>query len=211
ADVEHARPERHRDAEPGEDERYGEDHGLRQQPTRPGEGLGPVYKERPAEQGVVGGGDGVPRGGEHVPGPCEEVAGRLLHPGVGAGDEDGAEHERDDDGEQGDEPAAGQDVTHDLCGAAGRPLRGDLLLRGRGLGDDVARVLLLVPDLLLAHGASSLMSSAAARAVRCSADWTRASSSGTPAIMRPRTSRSVSPGTTPTTRPRYITAIRSAS
>src|SRR5690606_39906498 len=110
--------------------------------------------------------------------------------------------------------AAGQDVTHDLCGAAGRPLRGDLLLRGRGvlgLGDDVARVVLAAPDLVLAHGLSSLMSSAAARAVRCSADWTRASSSGTPAIMRPRTSRSVSPGTMPTMPPRYMTASRSAS
>ena len=51
------------------------------------------------------------------------------------------------------------------------------------------------------------------RPARCGArpPARRASSCGTPAIIRPSTSRSVSPGTMPTIRPRYITAIRSAS
>ena len=63
------------------------------------------------------------------------------------------------------------------------------------------------------HGCSSSEASKAAS----SSAWVvtdalaRASSVGTPAIIRPSTSREVSGGTMPTIRPRYITAIRSAS
>src|SRR5690606_13163279 len=95
----------------------------------------------------------------------------------------------DEDRENRDEPTGAEDLTQD---AVGRGRRGVVALHcGHLLGLDRLGHLALGRDLLLvAHAAAPVVS---------------------PAIMRPRTSRGVSPGTIPTMPPRYMTAMRSAS
>src|SRR5699024_10989977 len=116
---------------------------------------------------------------------------------VGGNDEDSGDDQRPHDGEEGDEPARAQHLLQQV--RARRFLDAVAVLFRRGGFTHVG--------FFLAHSSAS----ASCMMVGFSSAWLCASSSGTPAIINPRTSRSVSPGTILSISARYFTAIRSAS
>src|SRR5690606_7168390 len=123
--------------------------------------------------------DGLPDRGEHVLRPAEEVSGSALHIGIRERDHDRAGDQRENHGEHRDHSVAGGDPAHSALPAG-------------GLSAEVARWRDDRLDLGTAHApASSVVSPAAVSTI--------------PAIIRPIFSRLISPGTMPTTLPRYIT------
>src|SRR5699024_1666763 len=156
-----------------------------------------VIEHRALEQRHVGALDRVRGVPEHVVGAGEEVRRRRSGLLVGGDDEDSGDDQRPHDGKERDEPARAQHLLQQV--------------RVRGFLEAVAVLFrrggFAHVGFLLAHSSAS----ASCMMVGFSSAWLCASSSGPPAIINPRTSRSVSPGTMPTICPRYITAIRSAS
>src|SRR5690606_4714364 len=156
---------------------------------------------------------------ERVARAGEEVARRRVHVRVGHHDQDRADEQRQHHRQERQRGASGGQLTQETLTDRGFFLGPVVRLRlGRGGRGGVAATVLRLRVrtlVLVSHFSSSSClvssSSACSISVGCSSACLSASCGGTPAIIRPSTSRSVSPGTMPTTLPRYITSTRSAS
>src|SRR5690606_34275433 len=220
-DVEQAGAERQRHREPGGDQRGRVGQRVGERAQRPADGVFVEIDDRAGEHRRVGLARRGPHGRERVARPGEEVARSGVHVRVGHHDQDRADQQREHHRQNRQRGTAGGQLPQEaladgwlvLCRLA--RIR---FLVGRGDRTGVVAVLarLGVGTLVLVchfWSSSCLVSSASAcsMSVGCSSACLSASCGGTPAIIRPSTSRSVSPGTMPTTLPRYITSTRSAS
>lgn len=173
ADVEEARPERHPNTEPGKDERGCKPERACERLNRPEEILGAVVQEGPPEHGGKGAADRIAERGERVARTRKEVAHAVEYGLVGEADEECSHDHRDEHRQDRHEGAAACNPVQCLPPAI--RLFG-LRLRARRLS---ARRLHARRD--GAHAALAI---------------------GSPAIMRPSSSRDVVPGTSPMTAPR---------
>src|SRR5690606_26849441 len=207
SDVEQARTERQRHAEARRDERGGVGERLGERADRQGEAVRLEVHDGTAEQRRVRAADGLAERDEGVAGPCEEVGRGRLHLLVGEGDHDRPGDDREQHGARRHGPRA----AHRLLQGLGQPARRVDGVVPDGRAGHAGPLLLQLlgragVELRLLGGVAPLT-----RLGRAHATSPFASCGEIPAIMRPSTSRGVSPGTMPTTLPRYITMIRSAS
>ena len=120
-DIEQTGTETERDTKSGHDQRGGEGEGVGEWLDAIEEPWPPEVVDRTLEERDIGAGHRLPDRAKGCTRLREEVRGRLLHPGVGQGDQDAADDQGQQNGQYGHQGAPGKNLPH--CHRPARRLR----------------------------------------------------------------------------------------